>query len=725
MNVVLAMQSTRGRRATYSIALGAMLVGGMAIAQTPPPLPAPDLPLLGTGVVRDIVRQSDGSMIVAGRFEFVEGTPRRNLTRMLSDGSLDQQWDPSPDGEVEAVAIGPDGWVYAVGSFTEIGGAARNGLARLSGIGSGMADPAWTPPVGPPRHIEVDTAGRVYVGGFGTTVKRLLPDGSLDPDWPQIFDVPSAMALAANHLYIAGSFSTPTGFASVLRISISSPAAVDPAWRATHTGAYSDLAIGDDGMVYLAGGGIGTPQGVRSVVRMAMAGTGEPDPTWSVETGFQALTVAARAGAVYVGGSFATVNGQAVRCLARLSGSAPAVLHPTWASGCNGMVEAIDLGADGSVAAGGAFTTMGATVRLGFGRLDQLAQPQPSVRVQRPGAVEVMVAHPDGSVIVTGNFQTSTPPRNHLLKLASDGSIDAAWAPQVDRPALAMAVDGQGRTYLSRLAGGGSGLPDAMLLRLTSTGEVDTGWSPEANGIVLALASDADGWTYLGGQFTQVDGVTMPYLARLDPDGELDTSWQPLPDAQVHRLLLDGLGRLYAMGWFSQIGGAVRPGLARLLASGMGAVDQTWQSTAPQNAERWSFALHHHQNLLLGERSALRWLSTVDGSWDPARDLLVDDGISSIAVDAAGAIYLAGGFRQAGGIQRRTLAKVGSDGLIDQHWNPHPIDGIARAVSVRVDGSILAGGTFEHIGATRRFALAALAPDVDALFANGFELPQR
>lgn len=721
MDSVLAVQQARAGKAARFSALAAMLFGAVAIAQAPPPLPAPDLPLLSTGEVRDIGRLPDGSMILAGEFEYVEGLPRRNLARMLNDGSFDPQWDPSPDGPVEAVAVGPDGSIYVVGRFKQIGGVARNGLARLASTGSGAADPAWSPSVGTPGAIAVDAVGRVYIGGFGTWVKRLLPDGSLDPDWPEIFSSPSVMALDATHLYIAGSLSTPTGFASALRISIASPAAIDPNWRATLTGGYSAMAVGDDGMVYLAGS-ISTPSGVRSVVRIPITGTGEPDPNWSVNTAFQLMTIAVRAGSVYLGGSFDTVNGQAARCLVRLSVSPPAVLDPTWVSGCNGSVRTIEIGADGSVAAGGRFTTMGGAVRLGVAHLDPLAQPLPSVRVQLPGVVESMTAHPDGGVLVSGRFQTGTPPRNHLLKLAGDGSIDAAWAPQVDREAFAMTVDGQGRSYLSRQPGGGSGLPEAMLLRLTSTGETDGDWSPQANGIVLSMATDAAGWIYLGGQFTEVNGVAVPYLARVDTDGKLDASWQPSPNAEVQHLLLDSLGRLYTLGLFTQMGGVERRGLARVFTTGTGATDLGWQSTAPQDVQHLSLALSNDgTHLLLGEMFRMRWLSTADGSWDQARDVDLDSGVRSIAVDQSGAIYLAGYFRFVDGVQRRSLAKLSAVGVRDPHWHPLPLPGNTHQVVVRSDGTVLVGGTFQSIGGQPRFALAALPAEVDRMFTNGFE----
>jgi hypothetical protein len=365
---------------------------------------------------------------------------------------------------------------------------------------------------------------------------------------------------------------------------------------------------------------------------------------------------------------------------------------------------------------------MGGAVRLGVAHLDPLAQPQPSVRVQLPGEVSSMAAHPDGGVLVSGRFQTSTPPRNHLLKLAGDGSIDAAWAPQVDRAAWAMTVDGQGRTYLSRLPGGGSGLPEEMLLRLTSTGETDSDWSPHVNGMVLALATDAAGWTYLGGQFTEVDGVAMPYLARLNSNGELDASWQPSPNAEVQQLLLDDLGRLYALGLFTQMGAVERRGLARVLTTGTGAADPGWQSTAPQNVQHLSLALANDgSHLLLGEMFRMRWLSTADGSWDQSRDVHLDSGVRSIAVDQSGAIYLAGYFRFVDGVQRRSLAKLSSSGVRDPHWNPLPLLGDAHKVVVRSDGTVLAGGTFQRIGGQPRIALAALPAEVDGLFTDGFE----
>src|SRR6185437_4971733 len=56
----------------------------------------------------------------------VGGAPRRNLAALDRGSGRATPWDPSPDGDVEALELAPDGGsIFVGGGFREIGGSPK------------------------------------------------------------------------------------------------------------------------------------------------------------------------------------------------------------------------------------------------------------------------------------------------------------------------------------------------------------------------------------------------------------------------------------------------------------------------------------------------------------------------------------------------------------------------------------------------------------------------
>ncbi|MDA0162380.1 hypothetical protein OM076_19060 [Solirubrobacter ginsenosidimutans] len=209
------------------------------------------------------------------------------------------------------------------------------------------------------------------------------------------------------------------------------------------------------------------------------------------------------------------------------------------------------------------------------------------VPVGQAPAVEgtVSEAVPDGS----GGFFLGG---ENLAHLRADGTVDPAFAPALDGPVTALAVDG-GRVFVAGAFGltaldastgapvaawAGAAQPDGPVTALVAgggfvyaagsfatlgagahagvgrvsaaSGEVDAGWTPQltgsaAAGDVLALGSDG---LYLGGRFTAVSGTARQGLALLHTDGSVDTAFVPAfrgnNPTRIGGIALGG-GRLY------------------------------------------------------------------------------------------------------------------------------------------------------------------------------------
>src|SRR4029079_315711 len=79
-------------------------------------------------------------------------------------GNLDALWNPSTDGAVLSLAMDVSGNVYAAGQFTNVGGVARNRVAKLSTI-NGSVDGTWNADASNDVNaVVVDAGGSVFAG---------------------------------------------------------------------------------------------------------------------------------------------------------------------------------------------------------------------------------------------------------------------------------------------------------------------------------------------------------------------------------------------------------------------------------------------------------------------------------------------------------------------------------------------------------------------------------
>jgi len=96
--------------------------------------------LLGANdIVCSLAIQSNGRVLIGGRFTAVNGKDRNFIARLHPDGSLDQTFQLGFSGAnnfVESVAVQRDGRVLIGGQFTEVNGVPRNFIARLHADGS-------------------------------------------------------------------------------------------------------------------------------------------------------------------------------------------------------------------------------------------------------------------------------------------------------------------------------------------------------------------------------------------------------------------------------------------------------------------------------------------------------------------------------------------------------------------------------------------------------------
>ncbi|SFN20304.1 DUF11 domain-containing protein [Dokdonella immobilis] len=664
-------------------------------AQSPPPLPKPDLTgFLMAGNVLATAGQPDGSIILGGNFTSINGEPRRGLARLQPDGTLDPVWNPSVNigGIVYALSLDADGSVFVGGLFDSVNGIVRGNIAKVSGSGAGAVDPDWNPDasLGVVHCLQADDLGSIYVGGSFAEVggqsranlARLATSGSGAADsWnPSTDGEVRAMALdGSGSLFVGGHFTTAGGQprASIAKLSVSGAGSADPDWNPSVVGyGVFSLALEGPDRLY-AGGDFSSIGGFSrgSIAKLSITGSGAVDSLWNpaADAPVYAL-LAVGGGTLYVGGEFHSIGGQSRNGVAKLYTEGPGPADALWNPGSDQAVATIVGRGTDSIVVGGWFEFIGGAPHLALAAITEAGLVGGLVDVELGGGYpQVMLALADGGTVIGGRFaKVDGRVRQKLLRLEPDGSLDPDWHPMLS---------------------GGSYYQD-----------------------IRALAEGENGEVYVGGDFTLVDGVSRNYLARIDAAGHLDLEWNPSPDQSVGDFVLDSANSaLYVAGEFDTIGGAARNHLAKLSTSGNGEADTVW-NPAP-NGYISALALGTSSALfvagdftMIGGLPRARFaklsgtgVGSAAAGWNPG----VDDYIYALTVDVNGDVYAGGKFLNLGGLPRNRIARVSAAGSVDGAWNPSAGDSVA-ALTLR-DDALYAGGAFTTIGGASRSRLARLS----------------
>ena len=208
------------------------------------------------------------------------------------------------------------------------------------------------------------------------------------------------------------------------------------------------------------------------------------------------------------------------------------------------------------------------------------------------GAVNALAVEPDGSLYAGGLFTTAGDvPANHIARW---DPATSSWHPLGSGMAgdysnvYALAVGADGSLY----AGGDFTTAGGVAANHIARWDATSTWHPVGSGMggdypyVYALAFGPDGSLYAGGGFTTAGGVAANYIARWD---SATSSWHPLGSGMggsypyVYALAFGPDGSLYAGGRFTTAGGVAANYIARWdaatsswhpLGSGMGGTDR-------------------------------------------------------------------------------------------------------------------------------------------------------
>jgi len=525
------------------------------------------------GTVYAAVSDESNGWYIGGSFTDVGGVARNSIAHILSDMSVDPNWDPNVTGANATIyTMAYTGTtLYVGGSFTNIGGQARSNIARLDPVNTGQADGTWNPAADDVVRALVLSSddGKLYVGGdFGniggqarSNIARLDPvnTGQADGTWNPAADraVNVLLFSAPSTLYIGGDFTIVDGVARNRLAALDTNAATAGAYTLNWDPSAGDSVnvLAQDSINIFAGGGFTSVGGQKRNnlaafgIQVGAVTSFNPDVNDIVRT----MAVTRDSDTMYIGGDFTTVTAQTRNHLAAVN--TPTGSVTAWDPNANDIVRNILLSNDDdTLYVAGDFSSFnsGAGIRNYIAAIDTATAVATPWAPDADAIVRTLRLSNDGAIIYAGG-DFSVIGQQASSKLAalstSSGAVTLTWpASNPDIYAMQLSSD-EGTLYAG-------GVNELAAFSTSDTSSVAT-FNPGAiAGTIETLAISVDDrMLYIGGFLTNIGGLARANIARYDIIEDALTAWDPGTDADVRALALtDNDTTLYTAGDFTIIG---------------------------------------------------------------------------------------------------------------------------------------------------------------------------
>ncbi|MCM2350193.1 MAG: delta-60 repeat domain-containing protein [Bacteriovoracaceae bacterium] len=670
--------------------------------------------------VNSVSYDSLGRKIIAGDFWSVVNHSH-SIVSLEMDGSRNSLFDEGLgfNGTAHSLRDGvyqSDGKFVAVGRFTSVDGVATKNIIRLNP--DGTVDPTFVVPG----------------TGFNS---NYLSKVVIQPD---------------NKIVVIGDFTSYNGVASRGIARLNSDGSLDTTFStnigtgASTVSSSGGLALQADGKIIFGGAFTsfnGSP--TSRIVRLNSDGT--VDGGFNIGTGFNSSVYNLKLqgdGKILVGGAFTTFNGIAHSRFIRLNSDGTADGGFTLGPPLNGDVDAIELQADGKILIGGSFSGAGLScvARLeSTGSHDATFNSGATWDCSDSDWVGDIVVRSDGKIFVAGQKYTDLvyyADSVGVILHNSDGSVDASFSPGVISydvvEAITLSPDGFliAMGNFSWMGGESAG----YLYRETTDGEIDatfaagTGFDDEVNK-VLVLPDDS---ILAGGNFTQYDSTNTSRLAKILPNGTLDPSFligTGFSGGGVLDMAFQADGKIIVAGNFTTYQGTSVSKIARLNSDGT--LDGTFIiGTGFAGGGVSTIRIQADGKILLGgyftsfngtPMSRLARLNS-DGTLDNTFAIGTGFGsnVNSIEIQTDGKVIVGGAFTTYQGAAHNRIVRLLADGSVDPAFTTGTgFGGVVMKVLLQADGKLLVGGWFTAYNGSTENRLVRLNTDgtIDPLFTTG------
>jgi uncharacterized delta-60 repeat protein len=279
----------------------------------------------------------------------------------------------------------------------------------------------------------------------------------------------------------------------------------------------------------------------------------------------------------------------------------------------------------------------------------------------------------DGKIIIAGDNID-----NSIARLNSDGTPDSTFnsGTGADDEINTIAIQSDGKIIIAGWFENFAEVSRKRIARLNSNGTLDTSFDPGtgADWAINAIAVQSDGQILIGGGFNNYNGTAINGIARLNANGTLDTTFDPGEgtDDQIETIAIQSDGKILIGGDFSTYNSINRSHIVRVNTNG-----------------------------------------TLDAGFDPGTGTHTDSDsddeyINSLSIQPDGKIIIAGEFISYNGTDRFGIARINSNGSLDEEFNPGTGTSSIEITAIQSDGKIVIGGWFETYNGVSRVSIARI-----------------
>lgn len=341
---------------------------------------------IGSGfsnVVRDIVLQSDGKILVGGEYTYFNGTANR-IIRLNEDGSIDDSFNTGTgfNNIVYSIVIQSDDKILVGGLFSKYNENIANNILRLNEDGS--IDSSFTTPskaIGTLTRIVSRNDGNIWLAGnllSNNGIMKLHSDGSVDTNFSpgRGFNkfIRAIETQSNGKILVGGDFTKFDDTAYYRIVRLNSDGSIDDTF-VTGTGfnkKVTTILSQTDGKL-LVGGYFTSYNGVsvNSLIRLNVDGS--VDNTFNIGDGFgyrRVDTICLQPNnKIIVGGGFFSYNGVEANRIIRLNTDGSIDDTFKTGRGFNGFILTLHLQSDEKILVGGQFSMFDNKVSSYFTRI--------------------------------------------------------------------------------------------------------------------------------------------------------------------------------------------------------------------------------------------------------------------------------------------------------------------------------------------------------------------
>jgi uncharacterized delta-60 repeat protein len=375
--------------------------------------------------VYDLAVQADGKIVVGTYSDFSQGVLVPPIARLNADATLDSSIQPfmGSAGTVYKVLVQPDGKILVAGFYNHINTLFRRNFARFNT--DGTYDSSLTGNIffsGLTQYIselDLQPDGKILIAGIISNGERLNADGTHDVTISNSSNPPSIRYLPSGKLLKMGSLIyrySENGFFETQTVRLDGgaayKAAIQPDGKIIIVGTFTeinlttprnriarlnpdgtfddafnppggadrrinDVLLQTDGKILIGGQFISVNNNSNYKYLARMNADGSLDTTFNPILNAEVTSFKIQSdGKILVGGAFTLVNGASRNSMVRLNQNGTLDASFNLGSGADGLINSIDVQADGKILIGGEFRRVNGVERFGVARLLNTAAPQ-------------------------------------------------------------------------------------------------------------------------------------------------------------------------------------------------------------------------------------------------------------------------------------------------------------------------------------------------------------